>query len=262
MTAYTKSTNFASKDSLASGNPLKIVKGTEIDAEFNNIATAVNTKADSLSPTFTGTPVAPSAALGTNTTQLATTAFVAAAIAAEDSVVALKAPLASPALTGTPTAPTAAVDTDTTQLATTAFVVAQAATVAPLANGVAAVGTSKKYARQDHVHVAPLVGASAIAANDTVNVYTGVTGKCLITLHAKASSSTGVFGDRTVGISIGGSVVASTVIRTMELESRTVNIGASVAYLLDTFPNSTMPVTYSSSGGGNAEAGFISYIGL
>ena len=75
MTAYTKSTNFTSKDSLASGNPLKIVKGSEIDTEFNNIATAVNTKADLLSPTFTGTPVAPTAAVGTNTTQLATTAF-------------------------------------------------------------------------------------------------------------------------------------------------------------------------------------------
>lgn len=47
MSNYTKSTNFASKDSLASGNPLKIVKGTEIDTEFNNIATAVATKADS-----------------------------------------------------------------------------------------------------------------------------------------------------------------------------------------------------------------------
>jgi microcystin-dependent protein len=78
MTNYTKSTNFASKDSLATGNALKIVKGTEIDAEFNNIATAVATKADSLSPTFTGTPAAPTAAVGTNTTQLATTAFVVA----------------------------------------------------------------------------------------------------------------------------------------------------------------------------------------
>jgi len=46
MSDYTKSTNFASKDSLASGNPAKIVKGTEIDTEFNNIATAVSTKAD------------------------------------------------------------------------------------------------------------------------------------------------------------------------------------------------------------------------
>lgn len=53
MSNYTKSTNFASKDSLASGNPLKIVKGTEIDTEFNNIATAVATKLDSNGGTLT-----------------------------------------------------------------------------------------------------------------------------------------------------------------------------------------------------------------
>jgi hypothetical protein len=55
MTNYTKSTNFATKDTLTSGDPLKIVKGTEINTEFDNIATAVATKADSTSPTFTGT---------------------------------------------------------------------------------------------------------------------------------------------------------------------------------------------------------------
>lgn len=80
MSDYTKSTNFASKDSLSIGNPLKIVKGTEIDTEFNNIATAVATKADIVSPTFTGTPAAPTATAGTNTTQVATTAFVGTAV--------------------------------------------------------------------------------------------------------------------------------------------------------------------------------------
>lgn len=54
MSNYTKSTNFATKDALASGNPLKIVKGTEIDTEFNNIAVAVNSKADASNPTITG----------------------------------------------------------------------------------------------------------------------------------------------------------------------------------------------------------------
>jgi len=82
LTAYVKSTNFASKDSLASGNPLKIVKGTEIDIEFNNIATAVDSKADTTSPTFSGIPLAPTAAVGNNTTQLATTAFVTTAMQA------------------------------------------------------------------------------------------------------------------------------------------------------------------------------------
>jgi hypothetical protein len=76
---YVPSTNFATKDNLPSGDPLKIVKGTEINTEFANIAIAVATKADLASPTFTGTPAAPTASPGTNTTQLATTAFVAAA---------------------------------------------------------------------------------------------------------------------------------------------------------------------------------------
>lgn len=82
MSNYTKSTDFASKDSLASGNAAKIVKGTEIDTEFNNIATAIATKADLASPTFTGTPSLPSGTTGVtqstsdDSTKLATTAFV------------------------------------------------------------------------------------------------------------------------------------------------------------------------------------------
>lgn len=87
MSNYVKSTDFAAKDALASGNAAKIVKGTEIDTEFNNIATAVSTKADLASPTFTGTPTLPTGTVGVtqsagnNTTAIATTAFVQAAIA-------------------------------------------------------------------------------------------------------------------------------------------------------------------------------------
>jgi hypothetical protein len=85
MSNYTKSTNFATKDTLPTGDSGKIVKGTEIDSEFNAIASAVSSKADTASPTFTGTPLAPTAASGTNTTQLATTAFVTGAVTASAS---------------------------------------------------------------------------------------------------------------------------------------------------------------------------------
>ena len=102
------------------------------------------------SPTLTGTPKAPTPAEGNNTTQIATTAFVQAALTALingapatldtlkeiavainndpkfsttiNNALALKAPLSSPALTGTPTAPTAAQSVNNTQIATTAFV--------------------------------------------------------------------------------------------------------------------------------------------
>jgi hypothetical protein len=132
------------------------------------------------STALTGTPTAPTAAQNTNTTQIATTAFVlgqgnstAATIAMNGTQAAgasnlyaradhvhpsdtSRAPLASPSLTGVPLSTTAAVDTATTQIATTAFVVGQAAGTAPLINGaVATIGTSLRYARQDHVHPNP-----------------------------------------------------------------------------------------------------------
>lgn len=76
MANYVKSTNFLVKDSLVSGDPAKVIKGSEIDSEFNNIQTAVNSKSNTNSPTFTGTPSGPTAAAGTSTTQFATTQFV------------------------------------------------------------------------------------------------------------------------------------------------------------------------------------------
>ena len=88
MSNYVKSTNFATKDSLSSGDPLKIVKGTEINTEYDNIATAVATKADLASPTFTGTPTLPTGTIavtqtfGNSSTAISTTAFVQAALAA------------------------------------------------------------------------------------------------------------------------------------------------------------------------------------
>ena len=77
MSNYIKATNFTAKDSLPSGNSGKIIKGTEIDVEYTAIATAITSKADTNSPTFTGTPLAPTATSGTSNTQIATTAFVA-----------------------------------------------------------------------------------------------------------------------------------------------------------------------------------------
>lgn len=76
MSSYTKSTDFSSKDALLTGNPLKVVKGTEIDDEFNAIQTAINSKANTNSPALAGTPTAPTAAAATSTTQIASTAFV------------------------------------------------------------------------------------------------------------------------------------------------------------------------------------------
>jgi len=58
MSNYIKTTNFTAKDSLPTGNPSKIVRGSEHDTEYTNIATAIATKADLASPAFTGTATA------------------------------------------------------------------------------------------------------------------------------------------------------------------------------------------------------------
>jgi hypothetical protein len=64
MSDYVKTTNFTAKDTLTTGDPAKVVRGSEIDTEFANIATAIATKADKASPTFTGTVTAGTVSAG------------------------------------------------------------------------------------------------------------------------------------------------------------------------------------------------------
>ena len=80
MSNYVKSTNFAIKDGLSTSDPAKVIKGTEIDNEYNAISSAIGSKADVNSPALTGTPTTPTATPGTNTTQIASTAFIKAAL--------------------------------------------------------------------------------------------------------------------------------------------------------------------------------------
>jgi len=65
MSNYTKATDFAQKDGLPTNDPNKVIKGAEFEDEFDLIATAVNSKADTASPTFTGTVTIPTAAVTT-----------------------------------------------------------------------------------------------------------------------------------------------------------------------------------------------------
>ena len=103
------------------------------DANYaSTITNALADKAPLASPALTGTPTAPTAAADTDTTQIATTAYVVGQGYLKSSTASSTyAPLASPSLTGTPTAPTAAAGTNTTQIATTAFVKAAVDASAP-----------------------------------------------------------------------------------------------------------------------------------
>jgi hypothetical protein len=127
-----------------------------------------------VSPTFTGTPAAPTPTAGDSSTKLATTAFVGTAIASLPAGVATfngrsgtvtlqltdvtsvgGAPLASPTFSGTPKAVTPTPGDNSINIATTAFVAAAlpvAASTNPIMDGTAAIGTATPYARADHVH--------------------------------------------------------------------------------------------------------------
>jgi|TARA_B100001939_G_scaffold211852_1_gene182271 hypothetical protein len=180
--------------------------GSDVEVSISDLAA----KAGLASPTFTGTPAAPTAAQGTSTTQIATTAFVNAEIAADT---AAKAPLADPTFTGVPAGPTAAVSTNTTQLATTAFVVAEIAdevgttiqafdadtaktdvaqtyTAAQRGQKVTATGTSftLDLNAANNFQISPS-GTYTVALSNLATAAVGQTGSIFITPSATASGS-------------------------------------------------------------------------
>jgi hypothetical protein len=167
---------------LVSQNPVPVLLG----GTGVTTSTGTGSVVLSASPTLTGTPTLPTGTIATtqvadtNGTTIATTAYVVGQASSITPVVngtaaigtslryaradhvhptdTTRAPLASPSFTGTPSLPTGttgvtqAADTNSTLLATTAYVVGQASSVTPVINGTAAVGTSLRYARADHVH--------------------------------------------------------------------------------------------------------------
>jgi hypothetical protein len=177
------STAYVTAQLSASGDGTPAINGTAAlgtsthAARADHVHPTDTTRSPVASPTFTGTPAAPTAAVDTNTTQLATTAYVigqaASATPLIDGTAAVgtltryargdhvhptdttRSPVASPTFTGTPAAPTAAVDMNTTQIATTAYVIGQASAVGdgtPAMDGTASRGTGTHFARNDHIH--------------------------------------------------------------------------------------------------------------
>ena len=177
---------------------------TNADGVAGNPTFAIGTPIARLaSPTFTGTPVAPTAAGGTNTTQIATTAFVVSALAPY-------APLASPGLTGTPTAPTATSGTNTTQIATTQFVTAAVAASTP--TGVAYLANAQTFTGLNNFNAGIDVGASAATLNTG---QTGAVGDKILLYGGAAGSS--------YGFGVQGSTVVTYMPSTAVFAVRTAN---------------------------------------
>jgi hypothetical protein len=163
----------------SAGTGVIVDQGTNLElfADGTNVVTSTT---DFNAIALLGVSTAPTATAGTNTTQIATTAFVQTAVPVASSTTPVmdgtaavgvgttwaradhvhptdtsRAPLASPTFTGTPAAPTATAGTNTTQLATTAFVqtaLPVASSTTPAMDGTATIGVSTTYARADHIH--------------------------------------------------------------------------------------------------------------
>lgn len=184
----------------AEGTTIALVTSDTISTINQNITTVSQSVADRApidSPTFTGVPKAPTASAGTNTTQIATTAFVTTAISSREPSISIgttsqywrgdktwqtlnKAAVglgnvdntsdatkfSSPTLTGVPVAPTAAAGTNTTQVATTAFVTSSISGKADKANPTfTGTATMAKLVIGD--------GSILTIASDTIAVTTG-----------------------------------------------------------------------------------------
>lgn len=159
-----------------------------VDGVTSAIQTQLDAKAPLASPALTGTPTAPTASVGTNTTQVATTAFVNAEIAND---ITGKADLASPAFTGVPTAPTATVGTNTTQLATTAFVIANAGSLnSPAFTGTPTAPTASVGTNTTQLATTAFVNAE-IANDAPTKTGGGASGTWSINVTGSSGSTTG-----------------------------------------------------------------------
>lgn len=131
---------------------------------LSNSVTGTGSMVLSASPTFTGTPLSTTAAVDTNTTQIATTAFVIGQAYAK---------LASPTFTGTPSAPTAAAGTNTTQIATTAFVRTEYAAPPAIGNTTPAAGTFTTLTSNTNVVVSKTITPALTVGAQTINKTAG-----------------------------------------------------------------------------------------
>lgn len=259
MSDYTKATNFAVKDGYTTGNPSKVVKGTELDDEFNAIANAVSSKADIASPTFTGTPAAPTAASGTNTTQLATTAFVTGAITTLDSekVDTTVTINAGSGLTG-----------GGNLSANRTLSHADTSSQASVNNS----GNTfiQDITLDDYGHITALVsntvsnpsGVGTVTNGGTFSITTGASGVALVLVPFYTRAEYGNFGSSTGSISIGGSSVASQDTRTMEYDGRLSGANPVIVYKYSGSANATVTVTFNWSGSGSFQDAKYIYLGL
>lgn len=215
MSDYTKLTNYAVKDGYTSGNPAKVIKGTELDDEFNAISTAISTKVDStdIIPVSTG-------GTGSTTAADARTALGAAKSGANNDITSLSG-------------------------LTTALSVAQGGTGATTANAAlntllpSQTGNANKYLQTNGANASwtgintGLGGAAFFSSSSTWTAPAGITRvKATLVGGGGGGGGNGGFGWSLIGAGGGG--------------------GATVVGYVNVTPGTTYTVTVGSGGAGSA----------
>ena len=223
----------------------------------------------SVSPTFTGTPLAPTATAGTNTTQIATTAFVATATAGLGTMSTQNANNVS--ITGgtiTGITDLTVADGGTGASTFTANSVVLGNGTSSLAGNLVAPGTSGNVLRSNGTTwtsgsaPAPTSGAGSLSNGTSFSITTGSSGVALITVEFLTIANVGNFGGATGYLDINGSTVASKYTQTIEYSSRNSGCPGTILYRYVGSANSTVTGTFSWSGTGNLNSASYMYIGI
>lgn len=268
MSDYVKSTNFAIKDGLVTTDPSKIVKGTELDNEFNALSNAISSKANTNSPALTGTPTAPTATTGSNTTQLATTAYVKQEITALGTIgnMATQSKNAVDITGGTIVGITdlAVADGGTGASTLTGVVIGNGTSamtaVAPGTSGNVLTSNGSAWASTAPATVSSSSGS--LSNGSTFNITTGSSGVALITVEFLSLAQVGNFGGATGYLSINGSSVASKYTQTIEYSNRNSGCGGTILYRYTGTANSTVTGTFSWSGTGSMHSASYLVLGM
>lgn len=225
----------------------------------------------SASPTLTGTPLAPTAANGTNTTQIATTSFVNSAVTIATGSLGTMSTQNANAVSITGGSITGITDLAVADGGTGASTLAANAVL--LGNGTSAVqtvspGTSGNVLTSNGTTWASTAPQSfnsdvgTVTNGGTFTFTTGSTGKALLTVQSYSIGNYGNFGNTTSSISIGGSTVASQDARNMEYDGRTSGGTAVILYKYSGSANATITVTFNWSGSGSFVNASYMYLGL
>jgi hypothetical protein len=269
---YCDGTNFYTNLTGATGN-FTVAGSLGVTGALSGSTAAFSGSISSVSPTFTGTPLSTTASPGTNTTQIATTAFTTAAVTAATGSLgtmstqnANNVSITGGTIVGITDLTVADGGTGSSSLTANSVILGNGTSA--LSGNLVAPGTSGNVLTSNGTTwtsaagPAPTSGAAGLGNGTTFTITTGSSGVALITVEFLTLATFGNFGGATGYLAINGSTVASKYTQTIEYSSRNSGCGGVILYRLAGSANTSYTGTFSWSGAGYLESASYMYIGI